>query len=197
VSGTKISFVHETPAWRQLLDAVRSEESETDVADLIAAALALSTADINATNHHGKTVLNRVIRNSLAVERTLDAGADTEVPDLFGQTPLWNAARWDNRDAALVLLAHGAEIDTQNNTGCTPLWIAASLNNIGMVQLLLNDGANWKLANQNSVTPEEIANTNGFSAIKTIFHEAQEKKLLSDIAPPAVPIAGRTSKLKI
>jgi hypothetical protein len=51
------------------------------------------------------------------VTRLLDAGADPNVPDEFGQTPLSTAVRWGKPDAAKLLLDRGARADVVNKKG--------------------------------------------------------------------------------
>jgi ankyrin repeat protein len=54
----------------------------------------------------------------------IEAGADLEVRDGEGNTPLLKAVRYDN-EAAILLMDAGADIHVRNNEGYTPLLLAA------------------------------------------------------------------------
>ena len=76
-------------------------------------------ANPNVLREH-EPLIFAVWSNLDSLRALLDHGADIDVRDAAGDTPLlfylWNG-RWD---AALVLLERGAAIDIQNNSGTTP-----------------------------------------------------------------------------
>jgi ankyrin repeat protein len=71
----------------------------------------------------------------------LQAGADPNVKNPQGETPLWNAAALGNSSAIAMLLKAGAEVDSLDKNKCTPLWIAAACGEYEAVQQLLDAGA--------------------------------------------------------
>lgn len=70
---------------------------------------------LNATAYHGDAVV---------VEHLLLYGADVNMRNRKGETPLHDAARKNREDVARVLLSAGADITLQDNAGKTPLQVA-------------------------------------------------------------------------
>lgn len=81
-------------------------------------------------------------------------GADLNVGNRAGDTPLIVAARIGFAEGADLLLSRGAQVDRTNRRGETPLIIAVQQRNIAMVKLLAEHGAN----------PDRTDNTTGRSA---------------------------------
>ena len=79
----------------------------------------------------------------------LDHGADPNVMDDDGCTPLHDSSSWkkgpyDNKgtvEGSRLLLDHGANIDAENNEGKTPLQLASEAGYRGMVDFLSGRGA--------------------------------------------------------
>lgn len=73
----------------------------------------------------------------------LDSGADVDVRDESGITPLWNAAgSTPSSDVIRLLLDAGANPNaTDTNLGWTPLSRAVDYDNLDVVRLLLSAGA--------------------------------------------------------
>lgn len=72
-------------------------------------------------------------------------GANPNIKDRFGETPLQAAVAFDHIDATEVLLTYGAEVDTTNSRLETSLMFAVKTENPKLVKLLLRYGANPKL----------------------------------------------------
>lgn len=81
-------------------------------------------------------------------------GADLNVGNRAGDTPLIVAARIGFAEGADILLSRGAQVDRTNRRGETPLIIAVQQRNIAMVKLLAEHGAN----------PDRTDNATGRSA---------------------------------
>jgi ankyrin repeat protein len=75
------------------------------------------------------------------VEALLSRGANKEVVDRDGRTPLGRAARNGNHRSAERLLSHGANIEAVDHRGRTPLSIAAATSFVSTLELLLAHGA--------------------------------------------------------
>jgi uncharacterized protein len=85
----------------------------------------------------------------------IDAGADLRVRDDNGRTLLLLAAKYNNFEAAKVLLDKdkGLDVNQPDNNGNTPLIVAARNGNEELVRLLLAEGAHPGAANNEGVTP--------------------------------------------
>jgi ankyrin repeat protein len=83
----------------------------------------------------GRTVLN----NEVEMARTLIArGANVNVVDKLGMTPLLWAANVDFGDTAMIelLLKSGAKTDARNKDGLTPLELARKYGHATLVPVL-------------------------------------------------------------
>lgn len=96
------------------------------VADLLAKDKDLA----KSRNAEGKTPLHLAAWGGYAqiITLLLDAGADANVQDNDGATPLCHMTGWCTRpDIVDLLVARGANIDTPDHDGASPLALAASL----------------------------------------------------------------------
>ncbi|UNF62747.1 ankyrin repeat domain-containing protein [Spiroplasma poulsonii] len=75
-------------------------------------------------------------------------GADVNLQDENGRTPLFVATSINNPEMVQLLLDNGADINLQNKNGITPLNFAVIKKNLKMVQLLLDKGANVSIQNE-------------------------------------------------
>jgi len=93
-------------------------------------------ANVNATNHYGRTPLHERSSSWIGgVETLLDLGADIEARDRYGDTPLHKAAQSHKSKPARVLVARGANIHAQNERGLTPLGLTLqTARNIDIVE---------------------------------------------------------------
>lgn len=118
-------------------------------------------ADVNVVSEHdGQTALHHVaIRSNICLMEMLIArGAQVNVADSSGVTPLHHAA-WNDEDCAWLLLDHGAKMDVQDKAGQTPLHAAVRIRRIETVRLLLERGANPNLRSKTGETPLMLAST--------------------------------------
>lgn len=75
------------------------------------------------------------------VKMAINAGADINAVDTFGNTPLILAASWGHVDIVEHLIARGAAIEVMCNKGETALAYACKCDKIACVNLLLRNGA--------------------------------------------------------
>jgi len=105
------------------------------------------------------------------VREILDAGADKNVRNAFGDTALHVAVYQDNLMIVKLLLDYGFDPDARaTRNGNTPLHNAVAVNNIGAVRLLLQYGANKNIKALNGLTPLERARKEEKREIITLLY---------------------------
>jgi len=95
-------------------------------------------------------------------EQLLDRGADVNVPDKLGLTPLHIAASRQDKEIIALLLAHNAKVNTHDKAGRLPLhyavgarqlWGIPKDGDIEAARLLLDHGADINIADKEGKTP--------------------------------------------
>ena len=89
------------------------------------------------------------------VRTLISAGADIEVQDEDGQTPLCYAARRSNTDATVALVLAGAAVNAQGRFDYqdSPLHNAADAGSVDIISLLVKAGAGINTRGDNGTTP--------------------------------------------
>lgn len=92
----------------------------------------------------GDTALHLVVakRDNSWLTFLLAKGANPNLTDNNGNTPLMDAVQARFEEGARTLLAYNAQVDKPNGSGETPLIRAVQLRDIGLVRLLVAQGAN-------------------------------------------------------
>ena len=90
---------------------------------------------------------NRCLRRAEEIEDLIQKGADINVKDGTGETPLFRAVFNGEMDAVKVLLKHGADVNQKNDDGYTALMWAAYKGSKDIVQMLLEKGADVNIKN--------------------------------------------------
>jgi uncharacterized protein len=75
----------------------------------------------------------------------LARGAQTEMKDKEGNTPLILAAQLSDVEAVRLLLRHGAQVNARNSRGETPLILAVQARDLPTIRQLVSNGADPKL----------------------------------------------------
>jgi cytohesin len=100
------------------------------------------------------------------VKAAIDCGADPNIQDKVGNTPLHDAAKSGSPDVVKLLLEHGADPNIQNKVGNTPLhyaakysWLNVALRHdpLEVVKLLLEHGADPNARDKDGKTPLHYA----------------------------------------
>src|SRR5438094_836685 len=73
--------------------------------------------------------------------RLLDVGADVDIRDERGRTPLYVAAEQGHEGVVEILLARKAAVNLATVKGATPLYIATYQERAGTIAMLLKAGA--------------------------------------------------------
>ena len=88
--------------------------------------------------------------SSKIIKTLIDFGADINVRDFEGSTPLSDAV--SNPEAVKIFLDMGADVNSPNNWGHTPLMRAVELNNISTIKMLIEHGADVNAKDKNGNT---------------------------------------------
>lgn len=114
--------------------------------------------------------------NLALIELLLKAGADPDVQDKMDMaTPLIDAARFDCRDSAKMLLDVGVNRNARDAELRTPLHIAAFTGNTDFVRLLLEAGADFECLDKLSQSPLVVALKRGYPKIAGLLFKQGAK----------------------
>ncbi|RDC59091.1 Death-associated protein kinase [Alteripontixanthobacter maritimus] len=125
----------------QFLEAVKKLEGDKVMDQLNApGSVVVNTRDRSS----GETALHIVARQreNAWLSYLLGRGANPNIADYKGITPLMVVSGAGNVEGAAVLLKAGALADVANSAGETPLISAVHRRDLAMVKLLLDSGAN-------------------------------------------------------
>lgn len=123
------------------LDHVKKKEGQ-EVTDALAepGTTIINTQDVTT----GETALHIVTerRDATWISFLLGKGADPNMRDNKGQTPLMVAANYGFTEGVDLLIKGGARVDEPNSTGETPLITAVHRRDVALMRVLLQAGAN-------------------------------------------------------
>ncbi|MEY4160132.1 MAG: hypothetical protein RLZZ136_753, partial [Pseudomonadota bacterium] len=130
----------------KFLEAVKKKDGETVEKMLSSSGSkgAPGTIIVNARDiTTGDSALHLMIaqRDVKWLEYLLYKGADANIRNSAGTTPLWLAINTGFIDGATVLIAKGARVNDPGPAGETPLIAAAHQKNIDLVKTLIKAGA--------------------------------------------------------
>ncbi len=108
----------------------------------------------------------------------LGAGADANIANHLGDTPLHAAVRFSYGSPIIVrmLLNAGANVNAQNDMGTTPLMNAVYDDSPAIVHLLLDAGADRTITNRYGETAADIARQNGKQKILELLEPTRKIK---------------------
>jgi ankyrin repeat protein len=99
--------------------------------------------------YHKSPLLAAFVKDDIGTASSLlQRGADVNVLDKLGVSPLHQASQGGRLDIVQLLLDHGADINLQNSQGIPPLGLASRAGNIELLRLLLQRGANVNSQNK-------------------------------------------------
>lgn len=114
----------------------------------------------------GETALHIAVarRDALWTRFLLDKGADPNIADRKGVTPLSLAVNLGFPDGVDALIAKRARIDSTNDAGETPLIAAVHRRDVAMIRLLMKGGANPDRSDNSGRSARDYAQLMGASA---------------------------------
>jgi ankyrin repeat protein len=139
------------------------EKKEAEVNELLQKnATVIDSRDVTS----GRTALHIAAENREYswLSYLLGKGANPNIADKRGATPLMLASQIGFVEAVNALAQSGAKVDTPNNTGETPLISAVHRRDIAMLRVLLLSGANPDRADNSGRTARDYAALTGPSS---------------------------------
>lgn len=140
----------------KFLESVKKKEGQ-EVTDALAepGTTIINTRDVTT----GETALHIVTarRDTTWISFLLGKGADPNIRDSKGQTPLVVAANLGFVEGMELLIAGGARVDEPNSTGETPLISAVHRRDIAMMRVLLKAGASPDRADSSGRSARDYA----------------------------------------
>jgi len=141
-------------------------------------------ADINARTAYFSMLGNAVNEEAIEfIQWLLDKGADPNLSDEHGKTPLMVASSLGYANITSLLLAHGAEVDSRDTEQKTALHYAASEGKQGVLALLLKHGANPAVLSKNNFTPLHLAIIQNHGAVVSSLARFSKLTEIGDKTP--------------
>ena len=137
--------------------------------------------NIPKSEYDSKLLIAAKNNDVILLKLLLDAGANKDMTDLVGRTPLYLAADNGNSECVKLLLDAGANKDMAAGDGRTPLFEAAHNGHSECVKLLLDAGANKDMADENGWTPLSEAAGGGPSECVKLLLDAGADKDKADV----------------
>ena len=113
--------------------------------------------------------------NCSQVLEALQLGANPNVRDPKGRTPLHFVAGVGLAPAAVLLIHFGAQLDARDEDGLTPLHMAAGYANAQTLRVLVSAGADPELAGAQG-TPAEVVSKLGDYQLQVVWRERKDIK---------------------
>jgi ankyrin repeat protein len=137
-----------------------------EVLDLV---LALSP-QLDLCDTHGATALfYSAAGRTEVVGRLIQRGADINLPDQTGKSPLMVAVLMNHPDTVGLLLAAGADVNHRDHGGATALFYAAEAGLFEMAEQLVKGGADSQLSDNRGLTPRQVGEAKSFPKIVDLF----------------------------
>ncbi|WEK45995.1 MAG: ankyrin repeat domain-containing protein [Candidatus Andeanibacterium colombiense] len=140
-----------------------------------------STTIVNAQDlTSGEGALHILVRKHTTASLTwmrylIQQGANVNIADKGGVTPLALAVQLNNIEAVQALIDGRARVDTPNSTGETPLITAVHGRDIPLMRMLLKGGANPDRADSSGRSARDYARLDGVSSSLLSEIEKNEK----------------------
>lgn len=147
----------------EFLDAVKKKNGQ-EVTDMLAGpgATLINSRDITTGESALHIVVNR--RDRLWLDFLIARGANVNIRDARGVTPLVLASNLNFIEGVEILVARGARVDEPSDTGETPLIAAVHARNIELMRILLRAGADPNRTDNSGRSARDYAALEGRSS---------------------------------
>ncbi|MEY4671210.1 MAG: hypothetical protein RLZZ415_1089 [Pseudomonadota bacterium] len=158
----------------KFLEAVRKKDGEK-VTEALAdpAQTVVNTRDVTSGETALHIVTNR--RDLTWMQFLIAKGANVNVRDAKGMTPLVSAVNANFPEGVELLVDKGARLNDSNNAGETPLITAVHNRNIAVIRLLLKAGADPDRADNSGRSAKDYARLAGGNLLAEIEANAKPK----------------------
>jgi len=159
----------------KFLEAVKKKEGQ-EVTDMLAegSPSLINTRDVTS----GEAALHIVTarRDLTWMQFLIAKGANVNIRDNRGVTPLVVAANLNFIEGVELLISSGARVDETNNAGETPLITAVHNRNIPMMRVLLKAGANPDRADNSGRSARDYARLDANGALLNVIESDAKPK---------------------
>lgn len=159
----------------RFLDAVKKKDGQK-VTDALSepGTTIINTRDVTT----GESALHIVTarRDLTWINFLTSKGANVNVRDARGVTPLWTAVNLGFAEGAEALIRAGARVDDSNNTGETPLISAVHRRDTALARILLKAGANPDRPDNSGRSARDYATADKGSPILSEIESAARAK---------------------
>ena len=155
---------------------LRALEKKNDaIAELL---LAQPNLEVNAQGFSGMSALTWYVwrGNERNVQTLLERGANPNLSDADGDTPLHGAAQRGNVKLLEMLLTSGANPNAKNKVGGTALMWAAVAGQQEAARVLIEKGADASLKDETGLTASAWAVKNKRDEMARLLREAEKKR---------------------
>lgn len=125
--------------------------------------------DVNLRDRKGNTALHYATVSKAMTDLLIAAGADPNLTNDDGETPLHMAAYGSDIGVIESLLLNGADPNAVDSDGNTPLHLAVGWEDVYSVKQLLAFGANVAVTNRYGRSPVNLAEMNRNETILTLL----------------------------
>jgi len=125
--------------------------------------------------HFDNDMFDAIAKNDIgSVDHLLRKGADVNIKDAEGRTPLYLASYLGEKDIVHLLVTNGAHTEDKNSEReTTALMIACSNRHIEVVKILLAAGARVAIKDKNGATALDYAKQAGAVGIVKLLEKAE------------------------
>jgi len=160
--------------------------------------------DINVQNDSGETIFTILAGSPSQLERLsvwnylLKHGANIQLKNSNGRSPLMEAARAGNARIAGLLLKNRAVINDTDNEGKTPLMFACMSGNAEVTMILLDHGAEINAQDKDGWTAiMEAAKKGDLKSVKLLAGRGADLNIKNNTGKSAIDIALQNKRTEI